>query len=72
MSCNSNPCWPCPPSPSDCDCKDGKSAFDIWRENQPTGADISLEAYLASMKGTAGVGITDITVTTEPVTEETP
>ena len=33
---------------------DGKSAYDIWKENQASGADTSLEAYLASMKGKDG------------------
>lgn len=51
---------------------DGDSAFEVWRENQPIGADISLEAYLASMQGTPGkdgTGITDITITTTAFTE---
>lgn len=50
----------------------GESAYQIWAKNQPEGSDTSIEAYLASMKGTvgpAGVGITDITVTTEPIIE---
>lgn len=34
--------------------KDGKSAYEIWAENQPEGADTSLEAYLEYMKGKDG------------------
>ncbi|WZX58183.1 hypothetical protein AAFR86_29830 [Salmonella enterica subsp. diarizonae serovar 58:r:z53] len=33
---------------------DGKSAYEIWKENQPAGADTSLSAYLNSMKGSSG------------------
>lgn len=34
--------------------EDGKSAYDIWAENQPPGADTSLDAYLDSMQGQDG------------------
>lgn len=34
--------------------EDGKSAYEIWAENQPSGADTSMEAYLESMKGQPG------------------
>lgn len=34
--------------------QDGKSAYDIWKEQQPTTADTSLSAYLDSMKGSGG------------------
>jgi hypothetical protein len=50
--------------------QNGKSAYDIWRENQPIGSDTSLEAYLMSMQGKEGVGIERVTVTTEPVTSQ--
>ncbi|EBI3645301.1 hypothetical protein D0065_07715 [Salmonella enterica] len=36
---------------------DGKSAYEIWKENQPAGTDTSLTAFLHSMKGTAGGGV---------------
>ncbi|EJP5180877.1 hypothetical protein NT945_002119 [Salmonella enterica] len=36
--------------------KDGASAYEIWKENQPAGADTSLTAFLNAMKGTAGGG----------------
>lgn len=49
--------------------KDGKSAYEVWKENQPEGADTSLEAYLASMKGTPGIGIASVTITATPFTE---
>lgn len=32
----------------------GKSAYDIWKENQPVGSDTSLDAYLKSMQGKDG------------------
>lgn len=32
----------------------GKSAYDIWKENQPVGSDTSLKAYLDSMHGKDG------------------
>ncbi|MLV99471.1 hypothetical protein EAK82_04055 [Salmonella enterica] len=34
--------------------QDGKSAYEIWKENQPAGADTSMTAYLDSMKGSGG------------------
>lgn len=50
--CKQDPCKPCYPYPNPCGCcEDGKSAFEIWRENQPHGADISLEAFLKYMEG---------------------
>ncbi|HAD5966826.1 TPA_asm: hypothetical protein G1Q02_08220 [Salmonella enterica subsp. enterica serovar Typhimurium] len=33
---------------------DGKSAYEIWVEQQPAGSDTSMAAYLASMKGKPG------------------
>lgn len=53
--CKQDPCKPCYPypNPGGC-CEDGKSAFEIWRENQPHGADISLEAFLKYMEGKKG------------------
>lgn len=53
--CKQDPCKPCYPYPNlgGC-CEDGKSAFEIWRENQPHGADISLEAFLKYMEGKKG------------------
>lgn len=35
-------------------CGCAKSAYTIWAENQPCGADISLEAYLLSQQGKKG------------------
>ncbi|EEG2782574.1 hypothetical protein GXR14_001194 [Salmonella enterica] len=34
--------------------QDGKSAWEIWKDNQPAGADTSLTAFLNSMKGSGG------------------
>ncbi|EFT2484891.1 hypothetical protein HVH02_003805 [Salmonella enterica] len=34
--------------------QDGKSAWEIWKDNQPDGADKSLNAFLDSMKGSGG------------------
>ncbi|EGY1755912.1 hypothetical protein JHS31_003314 [Salmonella enterica] len=34
--------------------QDGKSAWEIWKDNQPAGADTSMTAYLSSMKGSGG------------------
>ncbi|MLW03912.1 hypothetical protein EAK82_27910 [Salmonella enterica] len=33
---------------------DGKSAYDIWKEQQPAGADTSMTAFLNAMKGSGG------------------
>ncbi|EBK1959688.1 hypothetical protein LZ92_21870 [Salmonella enterica] len=33
---------------------DGKSAYEIWKENQPAGADTSMTAFLNAMKGSGG------------------
>ncbi|EGC1287106.1 hypothetical protein H8526_001078 [Salmonella enterica] len=40
--------------------RDGASAYDIWKENQPAGADTSLTAFLDSMKGSGGVSMEDV------------
>lgn len=32
----------------------GKSAYEIWKENQPAGADTSMTAFLNAMKGSGG------------------
>lgn len=34
----------------------GKSAYEIWKEQQPAGTDTSMTAYLNSMKGSGGSG----------------
>lgn len=37
--------------------RDGASTYEIWKENQPAGADTSLTAFLNAMKGTTGGGV---------------
>lgn len=66
MSCGChNNCLPATVT-VDCEglCKDGKSAYELWAENQPPDADTSLQAYWNSMRAN---NVESITVETEYV-----
>lgn len=65
----------------------GKSAYEVWVDQQPAGADTSLEAFMAYMKGgqgdpgpagedgldgADGVGIDSVTIDVVPFSEPLP